>query len=110
VAPDTEVAKTFRLDSWGEVCTLFKAMSDPTAVVYDAVVLYKLKADGRDTCHVAASRPLGRPPIEPPAAAVFSSVAGDIFSSHMRANILYKFLPCTAYLRERDVLFNVASV
>jgi hypothetical protein len=69
VATETEVANNFRIGVWGEVCTLSKVKSDPTAVVYEAVVLYKLKADGNETCRVTASRPLGRPPLEPPAAA-----------------------------------------
>ena len=53
-------------------------MKDPGSIVYEAVVLYKLKADNRETCRVAASRPLGPAPPTPPTPEVlFSSVASD---------------------------------
>jgi hypothetical protein len=77
-ATDIEVAKNFRLGAWGKVCSLPEAMQDPGSIVYEAVVLYKLKADDRETCRVAASRPLGRLAVEdPPADVLFSSVASD---------------------------------
>jgi hypothetical protein len=31
----------------------------------------------------------------------------EVKRRYISANILTKFLPCAAYLRERDVLFNV---
>ena len=53
-------------------------MKDPGSIVYETVVLYKLKADNRETCRVAASRPLGPAPPTPPTPEVlFSSVASD---------------------------------
>ena len=74
VATATEVDKNFSLGAWGKVCSVDEAMKDSDAIIFRAIVLYKLKADGRETCRIAAQ---GSSVPDPPASETFSSVASD---------------------------------
>ena len=74
VATATEVDKNFSLGAWGKVCSVDEAKKDSDAIIFRAIVLYKLKADGRETCRIAAQ---GSSVPDPPASETFSSVASD---------------------------------
>ena len=74
VATATEVDKNFSLGAWGKVCSKEEALMDSDAIIFRAIVLYKLKADGRETCRIAAQ---GSSVPDPPASETFSSVASD---------------------------------
>ena len=54
VAAATEVDKHFSLGAWGKVCVKREALKDSNAINVRAIVVYKLKADGRETCCIAA--------------------------------------------------------